>query len=201
MMNEKDLLAFIDRTVGDPNYQTIVVKGKRIRPGYSKSWISWERILSSGITFENKTACCIGCFIGYFCFRIEEKGAKEIIGYDKNLPALSGARKIGESTSSKCNFEIKDIGKNKLGRRLDIVLALNVLHHIRKDYGNSSYVAGIEDIFESCCEVIFEVNEDELSTISTEAQKNGFTLMKKIVSHRKTQYGNRFILYYKKCSE
>lgn len=198
MITEKNLLDFINKTVGDPNYQTIELSGKRVRGGYSKSWITWSKILETGISFANKTVADIGCFLGYFCFKSKLSGAKEVVGFDKNIPALNGAKKIAEHTSASIEFKQKNIGKEKVERKFDVILALNMLHHVRKDYGGDAYSFAINNIFESCSEVIFEVNEDELSTIHDLSKQNDFSLINKIVSHRKTQYGNRSILYYKK---
>lgn len=193
-----ELLSFVDRIAGDPNYQTIEIGGKRIRSGYSRSWKSWENILSLGVSFKDKKVCDLGCYIGYFCFRMEEQGAGKLLGLDKNPPALEIAKTIANYTSSTCNFEERDIGKEGVGEGVDIILALNMLHHVRKNMGNAAHIFAIKDMFKNCSEAIFEVNEDELSAISKESECCSFKLIKKISSHRKTQYGNRFILYYKR---
>ena len=197
MKTKKELLKYIDDTTGDPKYQTIVVNGEKIRSGYSKSEISWANILATGIDFKDKNVCDVGCFIGYFCFRCEEMGAKNVTGLDKNNPAILGAKQTAVFTSSKCVFNIKDIGKDKIDKPVDIIFALNMLHHIKKDSGLDTFNFAVTDIFDNCKEAIFEVNEVEVPDIEAIAQLKNFVQVKAVPSHRKTQYGDRVILYYK----
>jgi len=195
----KELLQFIDKTSGDPKYQTIELNGEVIRKGYAECWKSWENINKTGILWEGKSVCDLGCFNGYYCFKIEKAGAKEVVGYDRNGAALTISGKIAELTNSKCLFVKKEIGEPYLfDRKFDVILALNFLHHVEEEKGLLGFRRAIEAIFTHSNEVIFEVNEKEIFEISDAARVNGFSLIARIESHRKTQFGNRFILYFVK---
>ena len=74
---------------------------------------------------------------------------------------------------------------------------LNYLHHLINEHGIDIFRNVLQDYFEHTKEIIFEVNEKEIEEIKKIAIYNDFKLEKKIESHRKTSFGNRWILYYK----
>ena len=196
-MNEKELLIFIDTTTGDPHYQTVEIQGKRIREGYSKSFLSWENILKTGISFTNKSVCEIGCYLGYFCFKVELAGACKVLGLDTNKPAIEGAKKIKELSVSSCEFIRKTAAEEQfLFQHFDIIMVLNVLHHIKRR-SNTAFLNTLNQIFNYSSEVIFEVNTVEISELEIEAQKYNFKCISKVASHR----AGRQILYFVKGSK
>ena len=56
----------------------------------------------------------------------------------------------------------------------------------------------VDSFFKNTKEIIFEINESEFNDINDLSIKNNFTLLKQIESHRKTSFGNRLVVYYKK---
>ena len=78
-----------------------------------------------------------------------------------------------------------------------LIFVLNYLHHIINSHGLEIFKKIVDSFFKNSKEVIFEVNEKEINDIKIIAKKNNFILNKKIESHRKTMFGNRWILYYK----
>jgi len=198
-MNKSELLEFIKTTVADWKYQTIDLHGAREVPGYSKSYLSWDNILKTGIQFQNKSICDIGCFFGYFSLKASELGATRSVGYDQSCTVLEVAKKIAEYNISNCEFETRKIDKDfRFPEKFDIVLVLNMLHHIRMLCTEPEFQGIVREIFLNCSEVVFEINENEIALVTEEGRKENFVLVSSVASHRKTQYGNRSIMYFKK---
>ena len=191
MMNAKELLEYIDQTSGDPKYQTIELDGKVIRHGYSKCWKSWEHICQLGIDWKGKHVCEFGSFNGYFSFKIEEQGAF-VMGYDRDERALRVATTIGNIKSSCCRFEQRDIGRDLLGTKFDIIMAMNMLHHVKNENGEEAYEKVLTDIFFYCDEVIFEIQNEQIDEVKSFGSR--FTLIKTLPSHRP----QRTFLYFKR---
>lgn len=77
----------------DQYYQDINLPSGINIKGYSESEKTWER-LSNLIDFKNQKVLDIRCFHGFFSFKIEQAGAKEIDGLEKNNEAILTARKL-----------------------------------------------------------------------------------------------------------
>uniref|UniRef100_A0A6C0E2U8 Methyltransferase domain-containing protein n=1 Tax=viral metagenome TaxID=1070528 RepID=A0A6C0E2U8_9ZZZZ len=215
---ESRLLNFIDKTSGANHYQSIILDNKYIRKGTEKDWITFDNILKC-TSLKDKIICDTGCFNGYFSFKCISEGAKKVIGIDHNRPALNICNKIaiynnlhlwkdGKKIDVSCELGIHfyehKIGKDiifedeKTTPKIDIIFALNYLHHLKNELGELAFLNTIDSFFKNSTEVIFEINEGEISDIHNLADINSFTLCKQIESHRKTSFGNRFVLYYKK---
>lgn len=215
---ESRLLRFIDTTSGAKYYQSIILDDKYIRKGTEQDWLSFDNILKC-TSLKDKVICDTGCFNGYFSFRCISEGAKKVIGIDHNTAAINICNKIAIYN----NFYLWENGKktdisselgihfyeHKIGReciftdektipKIDIIFALNYLHHLKNELGEQAFLNTIDSFFKNGREVIFEINENEINDISNLATINNFTLYNKIESHRKTSFGNRFVLYYKK---
>jgi 2-polyprenyl-3-methyl-5-hydroxy-6-metoxy-1,4-benzoquinol methylase len=215
---ETRLLRFIDKTSGAKYYQSIILDNKYIRKGTEQDWITFENILKC-TSLKDKVVCDTGCFNGYFSFRSITEGARKVIGIDHNTAAINICNKIaiynnfhlwenGNKTDVSCelgiNFYEHKIGKDdifyneKITPQIDIIFALNYLHHLKNELGEQAFLNTVDSFFKNSIEVIFEINENEINDISNLANKNNFTLCNKIESHRKTSFGNRFVMYYKK---
>lgn len=196
-MNQKDILTYIDTHSGSPMYQTIIYNNKVIRQGTEGCPITWSNILKTGIIFKDKVIYDLGCFNGYFSFKVEECGAKEIIGIDNNKPALDISNILAISNNSKCKYKNITMGKDIIfDRKVDIVLVLNVIHHVKRIYGLEIFLQVLNDIFNNATEIIFEVNDVEIQYIEEISKKYNFILKDKIKSHRNTMFGQRYVLYY-----
>ena len=215
--SKKDrLLEFVDRTSGDKGYQSITLDGECVRRGAEKDWITLENILRC-TSLEDKVVVDTGCFNGYFSFKALELGAKKVIGIDQNLPALNICRKLaiynhhhvwkdGRRTDNSCehgiHFYERRIGvdnmleEGEMRPSIDIVFALNYLHHLINAYGKDAFNNAVDSFFKISKEVVFEVNESEIDDIGKLAEGNGFTLNKRLESHRDTSFGKRSILHF-----
>lgn len=212
------LLGFIDRTSGAKDYQSIMLHGEYIRRGTERDWLTFDNILKC-TSLKNKVVCDTGCFNGYFSFRCLDQGARQVIGIDHNKAALNICNKLaiynnmhqwanGNKKDTSCDFGInfyeykigRDpiFGVNNMYMHVDIIFALNYLHHLKIELGEQAFLDTIDSFFKNASEVIFEVNECEEGDIARLATKNNFSLQKKLESHRRTSFGNRQVLYYKK---
>jgi hypothetical protein len=219
LLNEskKDrLLRFIDNTSGAKMYQSILLNNEYIRKGTEQDWVTFEKI-SECTTFKDKVVVDTGCFNGYFSFKAFNSGAKKVIGVDHNKPALDICNKIciynnyhqwvlgkniSVSNEHGLHFFERKIGRDVVfdekitNKKIDIIMAFNYLHHLKNELGLDAFLNTLDSFFKNAKELLFEINEPEIEYIEDIASKNNFSLNKKIESHRKTSFGNRWILYY-----
>lgn len=214
--NER-LLKYIDSNSGHASYQSILLDKEYIRKGTEQDWITFENILKC-TTLKNKVVMDTGCFNGYFSFKSLENGAKKVIGVDQDKPALKICDKLciynnyhlwknGTKIDNSCEFGIHfyehKIGidnifdNEKTTPEIDIIFAFNYLHHLKNAYGQEAFINTLDSFFSNSKEVIFEVNENEIDDINQIAEKYKFILNQKIESHRKTSFGNRWVLYFR----
>lgn len=111
-------------------YQDVELPNFTIR-GLSRSYKTWER-LSQLVDFKGKSVCDYGCNYGYFCFKAEEAGAERVIGVDESSTVIDIATSIGITKYSRVRFAISTLKDYRQGE-VDIILALNVLHHLDYD--------------------------------------------------------------------
>ncbi|QKF94155.1 tRNA mo(5)U34 methyltransferase [Fadolivirus algeromassiliense] len=195
---EKLVLDLIDKTSGSSKYQTVELDGKVVRYGSEKCWITWENITKLDIDFKDKTVYDIGCFNGYFSFKIMKSGAKEVIGIDSNLPAVNIYNYICELYKyNNCKAYNKNaLDCNFINNRSNVTLCLNVLHHIKRADGDK-YLELLKYIFNNSDIVIVEVNEAEIPDLDGVINNTNFKMVNKIKSHRNTMFGQRYVICYK----
>ncbi|MHC1582205.1 MAG: methyltransferase domain-containing protein [Candidatus Syntropharchaeia archaeon] len=129
---EQDIINFISdlkRRYGTALYQDIDLCGYRTN-GYKDCHSTWNAI-SSAVEWKDKTVLDVGCYMGYFCFKIKEKGAKKVVGIDINY--LDDARKIRSIKRENVIFREVDIERDEI-EDYDIILLLNTLHHLRSPF-------------------------------------------------------------------
>jgi SAM-dependent methyltransferase len=218
--SKKDrLLRFIDNTSGAKDYQSIILDNERIRSGTEQDWVTLDNILQF-TQFENKVVMDTGCFNGYFSFKAAELGASKVMGVDHNPPALEICRRLAYYNNlhvwqggqlirdESCQMGIafynhilgKDFGVFSLDKTepgIDLILALNYLHHLMRDHGEDALSRTLDLFFSNTREMVFEVNPAEIPFIEDSAKKHKFTLEHRMDSHRKTGFGDRQILYYR----
>lgn len=212
------LMKFIKKFSGHSTYQSIMMDGRCLQKGSERDWITWSNVLKC-VNLNGKVVMDTGCFNGYFSFVSLEHKPKQVIGVDHNQPAIDICKKLciynnyhmykdGQLIDNTCpngiQFHMRKIGVNKIfgsdivKTPVDIIFAFNYLHHLKNELGHNVFKEVIDSFFKNSKEVIFEINQNETNDVSSIATKNGFKLNKNIESHRKTQFGNRFIQHYVK---
>lgn len=135
--------------------------------GYSESYKTWRRIKNI-VSWRGKTVTDLGCFHGYFSFKIEDRGGS-VIGLDKHKFVLETTRMINHLSHHHVVFK-QWVGGQTIPK-CDIILCLNVLHHFQNlDKALKKMKAK---------EVIFEVNIGDRGRI-----EKYFHILKQLPSHR-----------------
>ncbi len=90
---------------------------------------SLELIFKDNI--RGKSLLDVGCAYGYFCFEAEKRYAKEVYGTELKTERFVGANIIKEVMGSDVNFLDVDIFEQKFERTFDVIIFLNVIHHLK----------------------------------------------------------------------
>lgn len=190
------LLSWIDCHSFDPRYQTIELDGEVLCVGYTNSAESWRRIQQWGIDWNGKTVGEMGCYLGYFCFKVEEAGAKQVVGYDASASVLVAAKKLAELRRSTCQFTHCNLSIEPIVDNFDLCLVLNVLHHIGPQVDGTIFQSFLDQVFRHSRQVIFEIERDSEQAVRRIAQESGFTVAHEADSHRVTGKGIRKLLHF-----
>lgn len=118
--------------------------------GYTSCTLSWSQIKSL-VDWNGKTVLDIGCYWGYFCLQIKERGAREVTGTDIDDAALGTARMIRNLKKINVAYMKHDIEHDEIDREYDVILLLNTLHHLRCPFN------ALRKIFEKAKVAIFEI--------------------------------------------
>ncbi len=148
----------------DWKYQDIEVLNMT---GYSDSGKTWDRIRDL-VEWRGKKVLDLGCFHGYFCFKVEDAGGLAQ-GFDRSAAVLGVARRINEVRGGHVVFR-EWAGGDDLPE-CDVVLCLNVLHHFPDQEKSLSKML--------CRQAIFEIK-----TECRAAVESCFTVTKELDSHR-----------------
>lgn len=132
--------------------------------GYSESYRTWEKIKE--FDFKNKIIFDIGCFHGYFTFKISEI-AEFVYGVDISNRVLDTCE-ILLNIYKKDNIKFFQWDENsEIDENIDMILCLNVLHHFKNQEKFLERLrSGIEGIFEidnsqkGLIEKYFEINKE-----------------------------------------
>jgi SAM-dependent methyltransferase len=84
----------------------------------------------------------VGCAQGFFCFALAGMGKQPVVGTELKHDRFMAAAVVNEVTGRRCEFHLRDIAKEPLGRTFDTVLLLNVLHHMPDPVGGLRACAG-----------------------------------------------------------
>jgi len=108
-------------------YQRVELPYGLSSPGEDRSKTA-AVIFSDGV--EGKTVLDIGCSLGYFCHEAVRRNAARVVGVDTDENRLRQARLIADCLAMPIEFRLLDIEEQNPPGRFDVVLMLNVLHHL-----------------------------------------------------------------------
>ncbi|MDD5590358.1 MAG: class I SAM-dependent methyltransferase [Dehalococcoidales bacterium] len=177
--------SYLDKMPHDKYYQEIELPSGLQIPGYSDSNKTWER-LNSIIDFRGKDVLDLACFHGFFSFMVEETGAQNVVGVEINENAIEICRRIAWIKNSKARFHQEDIVNLTAKHIYDIVLVLNVLHHI------SDIPKALENIFRAGRLIVFEIPLTQETIITQYADRFNFKITAETNSHRE---GRKIIIF------
>ncbi len=199
-----EIESFVSAMEGVQQYQTIEVNNQIIRPGSEKCWMSWENISKLNVDWKNKSVCDLGCYFGYFSLQFLKSGARNVAGIDRKEYFLKMYKEILKLNGFQ-NFKTKCIllgnGNFLPNEEFDIIVALNMLHHVQRNTSPEYYSEVLESIFRNTKEALFEINDNQIEQIKEVANKFNFKLGGEVQSHRNTMFGQRFILHFTKDKE
>ena len=106
-----------------------------LKPKYEVERINY---IFNNVSFNDKSILDIGCNTGYFLFEMLDAGAKNVTGYEGGVYHYkfveTAIRLLKLKKKIKIINQYYDFENNK--KKSDIVLLLNVLHHIGDDFGD-----------------------------------------------------------------
>jgi len=108
-------------------YQKIALPYDLSTPGSERD-TDLDTIL--GGIIENKSVLDIGSAYGYFCFEAEKRGASYVCGTELKEHRFKGAKLLKDIKGSSVDFLNFDILEKPINKQFDIVLLLNVIHHL-----------------------------------------------------------------------
>lgn len=122
-----------------------------------KSRQEWERLfyMKKHVDFRGKKVLDIGGNTGFFSFEILEEGAEHVDYHEGNQIHAQFVQTASKflGTEDKISVYPKYFLFDEKDKKYDIVLCLNVVHHLGDDFK----IANIEDI--ACQEMIAEINK------------------------------------------
>lgn len=113
---------------------------QKIRLPFDLSTSGTDRKLTCDLIFGNdlrgKTVLDVGSYLGYFCLQALERGAGRAVGWEVSPESVRQARAIAEMLDSPAEYYERDFEKGVLtNETFDVVLCLNVLHHLSDPVG------------------------------------------------------------------
>jgi 2-polyprenyl-3-methyl-5-hydroxy-6-metoxy-1,4-benzoquinol methylase len=83
-------------------------------------------------SLAGKSVLDVGCALGYFSFEAEAKGATRVVGTELKEERLRQARLLKDILGSNVELIARDVLADPLGEQFDVVLLLNVVHHLNE---------------------------------------------------------------------
>ena len=136
MYSEKEISKFVDTE--DLKYQRIDLPYGIQTPGDGRT--EAINIVHNELK-RGQTVLDIGSFLGLFCITSLQQGASKVTGLELNRERLRQAKQIADFLQLKPNYLRLDVEKYPRLDKHDIVLCLNVLHHLKNPIGVLRYLA------------------------------------------------------------
>lgn len=77
-----------------------------------------------------KSVLDIGCALGFFCFEAERRGAARVLGAELKDDRFAQANLLKGVLDSEVEFVQRDLLASEPEEQFDVVLALNLIHHL-----------------------------------------------------------------------
>ena len=141
-IKKEDILKFFDslknikeelknETHYDSKYQDMEFLHGIKYTGYAGYATDTWRGIKDLIDWKDKIVADIGCLNGYYSFKIKDMRAKQVDGFDLFQQACDSCYKIKElNCYDNMGFFQFDANKDKLECNYDVILLLNMLHHL-----------------------------------------------------------------------
>ena len=136
MYSEKEISEFVDTE--DLKYQRIDLPYGIQTPGDGRT--EAINIVHNELK-RGQTVLDIGSFLGLFCITSLQQGASKVTGLELNRERLRQAKQIADFLQLKPNYLRLDVEEYPRLDKHDIVLCLNVLHHLKNPIGVLRYLA------------------------------------------------------------
>lgn len=146
--SEQKLVELYNKASKHSNYQLLHPRLAGLFPHgevQAKSRHEAERLayFSRNVDLENKVVADVGGNTGYFTFGVLDHGAMHVNYFEGNLEhALfveTAAKQLSLSDRITVNARYVDFAHEGIGCSADVILLLNVLHHVGDDYGSTSF--------------------------------------------------------------
>ena len=95
--------------------------------GHSKSHITWD-LMKDMFDWNGKKVADLGCFHGYYSFKVEQAGALDVTGFDRSPNILAVTQDIRDLQKSCINLKQWELGQ-EVSDYYDIALLLCVLRY------------------------------------------------------------------------
>ena len=113
-------------------YQKIALPFNLYTPGADREEVC---SIAFGDDLDKKSVLDVGSYLGYFCLRALEKGATLAHGLEVDPDKIRQANIIAEIKGLSPTYENVDVENVSFKQQYDIVLCLNVLHHLFNPIG------------------------------------------------------------------
>lgn len=125
-------------------YQRMEVRAGLFTPGQDRTDLL--QFLDADLT--GKSLLDVGCAYGYFCFEAEKRNASRVVGTELMRHRFVGANILKELLGMKAELRYQDIFKEPLHATFDVVLFLNVIHHLKEP------VAALRQLAHMCSDTL-----------------------------------------------
>ena len=145
MTDRENLIALYAQSSKHSNYQilsdkltNLVGNDIEVRTRYEKERL---RFILDNVAVEGKNIVDIGGNSGYFSFELIEAGAKKLFYYEGNQSHADFVKLAAKVLEVENKIEVFDryfsFNSELHSQNIDIILLLNVLHHVGDDYGSA----------------------------------------------------------------
>ena len=125
----EQVTAFLEEE--QPKYQRIALPYGLSTPGEDRTSTA-KLVLPERL--DGKSVLDIGSYLGFFGHEACRRGATRVVGAEMNGARLRQAKKIADCLGMPIDFRRLDVDYDELPGRFDVVLCLNVTHHLRNPF-------------------------------------------------------------------